>query len=63
MTPQQREITERQIASFKKALADPWRELRDIEAGHDPIVVRGCTEGMRSVLADLESQLKQAENR
>jgi hypothetical protein len=58
MTPDERRTTEEQIAKFRAALADPWRPLRQIEKGVDPIIIAAEEQGIRSIISDLEDKLR-----
>lgn len=60
MTPKQRQITQEQIDKFEAVLRDPMRSLRMIEEGYDPIIIKACDDGMRSVVEDLKQQLSES---
>lgn len=57
MTPEQRKRTEDEIAKFEAALADPWRVLRHLEKGIDPVIIHAEEVGMQSQIDSLRSQL------
>ena len=59
-TPTQEQVTQEQIAKFRKAIAE-YDVLKEIEKGVAPVVAEACLTGMKSQLKSLEDELAQFE--
>lgn len=57
MTPTQRRLLEERIAEFKQALNDPWRLLRCLEAGNDPVICQAYERQIEALIDEMEAEL------
>lgn len=57
MTPRERQLLEERLAEFKQARNDPWRLLRCLEAGIDPVICQAEERQIDALIEEMEAEL------
>jgi hypothetical protein len=60
MDAEYRQRTEAAIARMRKDLKDPWRLIRNAQAGRDPIIAEAETRQLEAMIQEFEAALADA---